>query len=119
MANPGATARGGNVVTENAREFVPFFGPLGDSQNNLPVHDRRANLIGNVAGSQQSPFLMAGGAGESWGKSLMSRDRSPRVLRRRPPKEQVKENVKLDDAITLSLLRSQQVRFRESPLNQR
>ncbi len=76
MANPGATARGGNVVTENPRDFVPFFGPLGDSRNNLPVRDRRANLIGNVAGSQQRPFLMAGGAGESWGKSLM-RDRSP------------------------------------------
>ncbi len=76
MANPCATARGGNVVTENPREFIPFFGPLGDSQNNLPVRDRRANLIGNVAGSQQSPFLMAGGAGESWGKSL-TRDRSP------------------------------------------
>lgn len=28
------------------------------------MRDRRANLIGNVTGSQQSPFLMAGGAGE-------------------------------------------------------
>ena len=27
------------------------------------MRDRRANLIGNVTGSQQSPLLMAGGAG--------------------------------------------------------
>ena len=81
MANPGATARGGNVVTENPRDFVPFSGPLGDSQNNLAVRDRRANLFGNVAGSKQSPFLMAGGAGV---KSMTERQRrvfSPSVFR--------------------------------------